>query len=88
MSFDARRVRAILRKDLREFRRNRALIIGMAILPLIFLIQPFVTVFALPASASGPLSHEHVLLYALGVPVLVPVFVAAYGVVGDLALLD
>src|SRR5262249_15625681 len=47
------------------------------------LIQPLVVVFALPASASGTLAHEHVLLYMLGIPAFVPVFVAAYAVVGE-----
>jgi ABC-2 type transport system permease protein len=83
MSLNARRVRAIVRKELREYRRNRSLIWSMAIFPLIFTIQPLVVVFTLPASASGQLTHEHVLLYLLGIPALVPVFIAAYAVVGE-----
>jgi ABC-type transport system involved in multi-copper enzyme maturation permease subunit len=55
----------------------------MAILPLIFLIQPLIQVFTLPPTASEPLRHEHVLLYMLGIPVLVPAAVAAYSVVGE-----
>lgn len=54
MKVNRRRVRAIFRKELREYRRNRALVVGtMAVLPLIFLIQPLIEVFALPASASS-----------------------------------
>ena len=34
-------------------------------------------------SASSALSQEHVLVYMLGIPTLVPVFVAAYAVVGE-----
>ena len=83
MSLSGRRVRAIVRKELREYRRNRSLIWSMAIFPLIFCIQPFISVFLLPASASGELAHEHVLLYLLGIPALVPVFIAAYAVVGE-----
>lgn len=83
MSLSRRRVGAIVRKELREYRRNRSLIAGMAILPLVFVIQPLIAVFALPASSSGELAHEHVLLYLLGIPSLVPVFVAAYAVVGE-----
>ena len=83
MSLNARRVRAIVRKELREYRRNRSLIWSMAIFPLIFTIQPLVVVFTLPASASSQLTHEHVLLYLLGIPALVPVFIAAYAVVGE-----
>jgi ABC-2 type transport system permease protein len=55
----------------------------MAIFPLIFTIQPFVAVIALAASASDSLAHEHVLLYLLGIPALVPVFIAAYAVAGE-----
>ncbi len=83
MTLSTRRVWAIFRKELREYRRNRSLIAGMAILPLVFLIQPLIAVISLNASASSSLSHEHVLLYMLGIPSLVPIFVAAYAVVGE-----
>jgi ABC-2 type transport system permease protein len=83
VSINMRRVRAIVRKELREYRRNRSLIWSMAIFPLIFCVQPLIVVFTLPASASGQLAHEHVLLYLLGIPALVPVFIAAYAVVGE-----
>ena len=52
------------------------------IYPLIFCIQPLVVVFTLPASSSGQLTHEHLLPTCSG-PALVPVFVAAYAVVGE-----
>jgi hypothetical protein len=32
----ARRVRAIFRKELREYRRNRQIVVSMAVLPLLF----------------------------------------------------
>ena len=83
MKVNRRWVRAIFRKELREYRHNGFIIWTMAIFPLIFLIQPLVAVFALAASASSSLRHEHVLLYMLGIPALVPVFVAAYAVVGE-----
>jgi ABC-type transport system involved in multi-copper enzyme maturation permease subunit len=83
MNLSSRRIRAIVRKELREYRRNRSLIAGMAILPLVFTIQPLIAVFGLAASASGALADEHVLLYMLGIPTLVPVFIAAYSVVGE-----
>jgi ABC-type transport system involved in multi-copper enzyme maturation permease subunit len=79
----SRRVRAIVRKELREYRHNGFIIWTMAILPLIFLIQPLVVVFVLPPSASVRLSHGHPLLYMLGIPALVPAAVAAYAVVGE-----
>jgi len=83
MSMSTRRVRAIVRKELREYRRNRSIVVAMAIFPLIFIIQPLIAVFALATSSSSTLAHEHVLLYMLGIPALVPVFVAAYAVVGE-----
>jgi len=83
MNVSKRRVRAIFRKELREYRRNGAIVATMAILPLIFLIQPLIEVFALPASASGALSHEDPLLYLLAIPALVPAIVAGYSVVGE-----
>jgi ABC-type transport system involved in multi-copper enzyme maturation permease subunit len=79
-----RRVRAIFRKELREYRHNSATVVwAMAIFPLIFLIQPLVLVLTLPASTSGTLSHEHLLLYMLAIPALVPAAVAASAVVGE-----
>jgi ABC-2 type transport system permease protein len=83
MSISTRRVWAIVRKEVREYRRNRFIVTGMAILPLVFIIQPLVAVLQLTRSASSSLAHEHVLLYMLGIPALVPVIVAAYAVTGE-----
>jgi ABC-type Na+ efflux pump permease subunit len=83
MSVRRRRVRAILLKELREYRRNRSVVIGMAIVPLVFTIQPLVSVFALSPSAAEQISHRHELLYMLGIPALVPALLAAYTVVGE-----
>jgi ABC-type transport system involved in multi-copper enzyme maturation permease subunit len=83
MSMSKRRIRAIFRKELREYRRNGAIIATMAILPLVFLIQPLIDILVLPASAAGTLSHENPLLYLLGIPALVPAYIAAYSVVGE-----
>jgi ABC-type transport system involved in multi-copper enzyme maturation permease subunit len=83
MSVSARRVRAIVRKELREYRRNGSIVVTMAVIPLIFIITPLIDIFALPASAASALRHEHVLLYMLGIPAVVPAVVAAYSVVGE-----
>ena len=83
MRVSSRRVRAIVRKELREYRHNGFIVWTMAIFPLIFLIQPLVVAFVLPASASNELSHGHLLLYMLGIPAIVPAAVAAYAVVGE-----
>lgn len=83
MTVSRRRVRAIVRKELREYRRNGNIVYAMAILPLVFMIQPLIAVFTLSASAAGALHHEHTLLYMLAIPVLVPAALAAYAVVGE-----
>jgi ABC-type Na+ efflux pump permease subunit len=83
MKFSTRRAAAIFRKELREYRRNRSVVVGMAILPLVFSIQPLVAVLRLATSASSGLSHEHVLLYMLGIPTLVPAVIAAHSVAGE-----
>jgi ABC-type Na+ efflux pump permease subunit len=83
MSVSRRRVRAIYRKELREYRRNRSIVAGMAILPLIFLLQPLITVFSLSAAAASQLAARHELLYLLAIPALVPATIAAFSVVGE-----
>jgi hypothetical protein len=81
MSFDPRRVKAVVRKELQEYRRNPNIVYATAILPLIFLIQPLVHVFALPSSSSESVHHEHALPHMLAIPVLVPAVLSAYSLV-------
>jgi ABC-type transport system involved in multi-copper enzyme maturation permease subunit len=83
MTLSIRRVRAIYRKEVREYRRTGSIVVAMAIFPLIFLIEPLVVVFGLPAAASPAIAHEHLLLYMLGIPALVSPLIAAYAVVGE-----
>jgi ABC-type transport system involved in multi-copper enzyme maturation permease subunit len=78
-----RRVRAIFVKELREYRRNGNIIAAMAVVPLVFVLQPLIQVFQLPDSASGAVGKEHSLLYMLAIPTLVPAVLAAYSVVGE-----
>ena len=78
-----RRIGAIFRKELREYRRNRSVLVALAIFPLIFLIQPIVVVYIVPASKAAQLSHGPVLLYMLALPVLTPAMLAAYAVAGE-----
>jgi ABC-type transport system involved in multi-copper enzyme maturation permease subunit len=83
MSVSATRVRAIYRKELREYRRNRYIIGTMAVIPLIFVIGPLFDFLVLPASAASALQHSDFLLILLGIPALVPAVIAAYAVVGE-----
>jgi ABC-type transport system involved in multi-copper enzyme maturation permease subunit len=78
-----RRIRAIFRKELHEYRHDGNIIYAMSILPLVFLIQPLIEVFTLPSGGSETLRHEHSLLYMLAIPALVPAALAAYSVVGE-----
>jgi ABC-2 type transport system permease protein len=75
-----------MRKEVRELRRNRFVISTMAVLPLVFLITPMVTLFRIPDSASGSQTRAAVgviSLLLLIVPVVVPPVIAAYSVIGE-----
>jgi ABC-type transport system involved in multi-copper enzyme maturation permease subunit len=78
-----RRVRAIVRKEFREYRRKGTIVYGMVIFPVIFMVQPLVSVFILGSSAASQLATHHELLYLLGIPALVPATLAGYAVVGE-----
>jgi ABC-type transport system involved in multi-copper enzyme maturation permease subunit len=83
MNLSGRRVRAIVRKELREFRRNRSIVTTMAVIPLIFILAPLIEVLALPRNASAALLSGDPLAILLGIPALVPATVAAYAVAGE-----
>src|SRR3954470_12602407 len=85
MTMSWRRIRSIVRKEFREYRRNRSIVVSMAIFPLIFLIQPVILVNRLSASTSDALAQTHILLYMLAIPVLTPAMLAAYAVAGERA---
>jgi ABC-2 type transport system permease protein len=76
-------VGAVFRKELREYRRNGAIIVTMAIIPLVFIIQPLIAVLVTSGKASRALAHEDLLLYLLAVPAIVPATLASYAVVGE-----
>jgi len=83
MSVNANRVRAMYRKELREYRRNRVIVATMAVLPIGILIFPLLFVIALPASMAGSLRNGDPLVILLGIPALVPSVVATYAVIGE-----
>jgi ABC-2 type transport system permease protein len=78
-----RRVRAIVRKELREYRRHGSVVAATAIFPLIFLIQPLFVVFRASGSSSAAFGQWHLLLYMLAIPILAPAVLAAYAVAGE-----
>jgi ABC-type Na+ efflux pump permease subunit len=82
---DIRHIRAVLSKELRDYRRKRSIVVTMLILPLIFLVQPVVALFVAPASTSSSNLDKYVtfpLLYLL-LPVIMPSTLAAYAVAGE-----
>jgi ABC-2 type transport system permease protein len=83
MNMSSHRVWAIYRKELREYRRKRSIVAAMAIWPLLFLIQPLITIFTLPAASATQVAQHHELLYLLAIPALVPATLAAYAVAGE-----
>lgn len=83
MSLHLRRIGAMFRKELSDYRRSGQMIVTMAFLPLIFLNQPLVVIFKVPASTALEISQAPVLLYMLAIPALTPGMVAAYSVVGE-----
>jgi ABC-type transport system involved in multi-copper enzyme maturation permease subunit len=83
MKSSTRRVLAVARKELREYRRQRSVVVATAIFPLIFLIQPLFIVFLVPSVSAGGLEQWHLLLYMLAIPLLTPTILAASSVAGE-----
>jgi ABC-2 type transport system permease protein len=82
MSRNTTRVRALYRKELREYRRSRFIVATMAVIPLGLVIFPLILVIALPASDANALGGDP-LMILLGIPAMVPSVVATYAVVGE-----
>ena len=83
---DAFRIRAVVRKELRDYRRKRAIVVSMAVLPVLFLVEPVVTVFLAPTSLTGSSLDQSLILpilYLLLIPTVMPSTLAAYAVAGE-----
>ena len=78
-----RRIRAIVRKELRGYRRNGSIVAAMAVIPLVFLVQPLVAVLTVSSASAVQIKDHHELLYMLAIPALVPVMLASYAIVGE-----
>lgn len=86
IGLDANRIRAVVRKELRDFRRKRSIIVTMCVLPLLFLVEPVITIFLVTPSTSGAALQKSFilpLLYLLLMPTIMPSTLAAYSVVGE-----
>lgn len=78
-----RRVAAIVRKDLRDYMRNRYTLWSMAVIPLVFLAEPLISILKVSAAGALPLRLHHELLYMLAIPALVPALLAAASIVSE-----
>ena len=86
MSARTRQVAAIVRKEVREYRRNRFIILTLGVLPVVFLALPIVNTFRVGATAPPSTVRALVgtnLLLLLVTPVIIPSAIAAYSVVGE-----
>lgn len=86
MNVSIARIRAVIGRELAEFRRNRLIVTTAVMLPVIFLIGPTAEILSLRASAlSATLDKrvDYALFLPLIVPVLVPAIMSAYSVVGE-----
>jgi ABC-type Na+ efflux pump permease subunit len=83
---DGKRVRAVVRKELREYRRNRFIVYAMAATPLVFLGTSLASLLSLSSSVSATVVRNQVglaFLWMLIVPAVVPATIAAYSIVGE-----
>ncbi len=86
MNVNVGRLLAVMRKELREYRRSPFIIGTMLVLPLAFLIEPIIIIFRLGPSVPVSVVDKSVgatFLLLLITPVLIPAVLAAYSVVGE-----
>ncbi len=80
------RIRAVIRKEFREYRRNKLVVFTMAVLPLVFLGLPIVTVLTIPETVGADAIKAVVgqsMLFFLLTPLILPTTIAAYTVIGE-----
>jgi ABC-2 type transport system permease protein len=85
-NLSATRIRAVVRKEVRDFRRNRFIASTMAIMPILFMVAPIAVVFGLPADVPADQLNSGIglaLLYLTLIPALVPAVVSSYAIVGE-----
>lgn len=75
-----------MRKEFREYRRNKLIVFTMAGVPIVFLTLIAIGTFGLPDDAPPGLIRTAVgqtLLFFLLIPVILPTTVAAYSIIGE-----
>ena len=86
MSIHWPRVAALMRKELRDLRRNRFILLTMSIVPVVFVGLPMVQIFTIPAATPSNQLSLRIglsLLYMLLIPATIPSTLAAYAIVGE-----
>ena len=78
-----RRVRAIFRKEMREFRRNKQIISTMAFSPIGFMVFPVIFLFSINASTVSELYDYPVQIFTLAVAAVLPAITGGYAIVGE-----
>ncbi len=86
MSDSWSRIWAMSKKELRDYRRNRFVVVTMAVMPLVFTIAPMIQLFAIKVTVTSTAFNARIglaLLYMLIIPAIVPSSLSAYSVVGE-----
>ena len=86
MNMSMGRVRAIARKEFRDYRRNRFVVFTMAISPVVFVVWALISILLIPAAKPSAALNTQVglsMLFMLLVPAFVPAVISAYAVVGE-----
>ncbi len=86
MGFSWVRVGAIVRKELRDYRRNRFVVVTMSFLPLVFIVAPVTQLFTIKLSMTSARFDDRIglaLLFMLILPAIIPSVLSAYSVVGE-----
>jgi ABC-2 type transport system permease protein len=79
-------VKALMRKELREYRNHRMILISAILLPLAFLFLPMVALVALPADATPTkinLAVGQAIFCFFLTPIIIPATMAAFSVIGE-----
>jgi ABC-2 type transport system permease protein len=86
IGLNGRRLAAVARKELREYRRTPYIVGAMLVLPFVFLINPAIVIFVLSAAVKPAAAARDVgstFLVLLVVPAVIPASISAYSVVGE-----
>jgi len=86
MRMNTGHIGAVVRKEVRDYRRSRSVVGTMTVLPLIFLVEPTLVILRLsPSTSAGAVQKSvgSVFLLLLIAPAIIPAVIAAYSVVGE-----